>query len=439
MKEMPVCQFCNKDMSTLSSLNHHQKRTKKCLIIQGIVPKGEFKCHTCISTFLTKVSLSKHIISCNNKHLAETNANILIQNKIKELEDIENIKKNYLLLQEQQRITETKYTTLQDNHNNLLDNYNKLLEEKKTTEAKYENIIERITKEALSHNFEDETIIEIDDTLSESQFTVDESESETDDVDNYKLTPLEVGQGYTIEHREEDGYINVTNLCKAGGKQFKHWNRLDKTKAFLQVLSSAVHIRTAELIKLGKGLKNIKDSTQGTWVHPQIAINIAQWISPQFDVKVSGWVYEIMMTGKVDITNTKTYKELQKENKNKELKIQYITKKYVKSQPRVQYEEKNVVYILTTKLMKKDRRYILGKATNLTSRLSTYNKSDEHEVVYYASCEDEETMSCVETMVFQYLNEYREQANRERFILPEKKEISFFSDVIKKSVEFFKK
>ena len=104
----------------------------------------------------------------------------------------------------------------------------------------------------------------------------------------------------------------------------------------------------------------------------------------------------------------------------------------------VKYEERNIVYILTTKLMKKERRYILGKATNLTSRLSTYNKSDEHEVVYYASCEDEETMSCVETMVFKYLDKYREQANRERFILPEE-EIELFSNIIKKSVEFFKK
>ena len=43
--------------------------------------------------------------------------------------------------------------------------------------------------------------------------------------------------------------------------------------------------------------------------------------------------------------------------------------------------------------MKKDRVYILGKATNLTNRLSTYNKSDEHEVVYYQGCGDEETMS----------------------------------------------
>jgi hypothetical protein len=146
-----------------------------------------------------------------------------------------------------------------------------------------------------------------------------------------------------------------------------------------------------------------------------------------------------MMTGKVDITNTTSFKTLQKENKDKQIKIQYLTKKYVKAQPRVQYEERNVVYILTTKLMKKDRRYILGKATNLTSRLSVYNKSDEHQVVYYASCGDENTMGIVESMVFSQLEKYREQANRERFILPEEEEIKLFSDIINKSVEFLNK
>jgi len=131
------------------------------------------------------------------------------------------------------------------------------------------------------------------------------------------------------------------------------------------------------------------------------------------------------------------FKKLQTENKNNKNKIQHLTKKYVKSQPRVQYTERNVIYILTTRLMKKERRYILGKATNLTSRLSTYNKSDEHEVVYYQECNDAETMSCVENMVFKFLSAYREQANRERFILPEDEEIELFSNTIKKSVEFF--
>jgi hypothetical protein len=48
------------------------------------------------------------------------------------------------------------------------------------------------------------------------------------------------------------------------------------------------------------------------WVHPQVAINIAQWISPEFDVKVSAWIYELILTGKVEV-------ELGKEKTNEEL------------------------------------------------------------------------------------------------------------------------
>ena len=97
----------------------------------------------------------------------------------------------------------------------------------------------------------------------------------------------------------------------------------------------------------------------------------------------------------------------EEENKNKQTKIQYLTKKYVKKQPRIDYKEKNVIYILTTSNMKKENRYILGKAENLTNRLSTYNKSDEHEVIYYKQCLDQEKMNIAETMIFNKLKDYR--------------------------------
>lgn len=100
-------------------------------------------------------------------------------------------------------------------------------------------------------------------------------------------------------------------------------------------------------------------------------------------------------------------------------------------QPLIQYYEENVIYILTTANMKKERRYILGKATNLTSTLSVYNKTDEHEVVYYEKCPDQEKMSVVETLVFSKLNPYREQANLEIFLLPKDNTIDLFSDTIK--------
>ena len=123
------------------------------------------------------------------------------------------------------------------------------------------------------------------------------------------------------------------------------------------------------------------------------------------------------------------------ETKNE--KISGMIKKYVKKQPRLKYGN-NVVYILTTPCMKKDRRYILGKAKNLTSRLSTYNKTDEHEVIFYEECDNENLMSLVETVVFQKLEVYREQANRERFILPDDKKIDLFINMIKDTLNFLR-
>ena len=48
-----------------------------------------------------------------------------------------------------------------------------------------------------------------------------------------------------------------------------------------------------------------------------------------------------------------------------------------------------IFYLLTTDNHKKRNTYIIGKATNLTDRLSTYNKTCDHEVVYYKECKNE--------------------------------------------------
>jgi hypothetical protein len=289
--------------------------------------------------------------------------------------------------------------------------------------------LENVAIKSVSYNYmdEDPRIIEIYQDEEDKNQQMDIVKDEKQPLDH-----LNLGYNYTIEYREEDGYINVSNLCKAGGKQFKHWNSLEKTKAFLQCLFSSVGIPTDELIRYKTG----SNSERATWVHPQVAINIAQWISPSFDVKVSSWVYEIMITGKVDIKNTKTYKQLQQENKDQQIRIKVLENKYVKKQKRVDYKVDNVIYVLTTESSKKNNIYILGKASNLTNRLSTYNKSEEHEVVFYKECSTPEVMSSVENIIFQKLEEYRQQANTERFILPEGKDISFFTNVIERCVKF---
>jgi hypothetical protein len=88
--------------------------------------------------------------------------------------------------------------------------------------------------------------------------------------------------------RKSDGYINVNQLCKAGKKKFCHWNEIEKSKEFLEVLSSSINKNINELLmyKLGS------NSKRATWAHPQVAINIAQWISPWFSIELYKWIDE---------------------------------------------------------------------------------------------------------------------------------------------------
>ena len=89
--------------------------------------------------------------------------------------------------------------------------------------------------------------------------------------------------------RKEDGYINLTALCKAGNKEFKNWKENIKTKAYMKVLISTVGIPTVEILKCESG----RNGERHTWGHQQVAVNIAQWISPEFDVRVSKWIFDL--------------------------------------------------------------------------------------------------------------------------------------------------
>lgn len=94
--------------------------------------------------------------------------------------------------------------------------------------------------------------------------------------------------------RQKDGFIDATKMCKAAGREFKDYNRLKSTEAFLNELSAEVKIPTSELVQSVSGGN---PQVQGTWVHPRVAIHLAQWLSPRFAVLVSGWVYD-WMSGK---------------------------------------------------------------------------------------------------------------------------------------------
>ena len=275
--------------------------------------------------------------------------------------------------------------------------------------------------------------------------------------------------------RPEDNFVNATELCRAGNKQFNDWYRLDKTKELIKELEKYENAETGipvsanynlndetlenidtetnvniiysnsinnqksktgipvlektEFIQSNKGGQDI--NTRATWIHPDLAIQLAQWISPKFALQVSKWIRTLFITGTVSLVESH-HNEL----KLKDERIQLLQDSFIKKQKRINYPEKNVIYIVTTEDNKNKRIYIIGKATNLKQRLSGYNKTSEHEVIFYKSCDTEENMNLVELLVLNKLKKYQQKANRDRFKLPLEKDITLFTNIVNDCIKY---
>lgn len=91
-------------------------------------------------------------------------------------------------------------------------------------------------------------------------------------------------QGAPVQQRAKDGYINATAMCRISGRMWGHYRENNNTKAFLAALEADIGIPISEL---AQSVKGGDPRLQGTWVHPQVAIHLAQWLSPEFALKVS--------------------------------------------------------------------------------------------------------------------------------------------------------
>ena len=141
-------------------------------------------------------------------------------------------------------------------------------------------------------------------------------------------------EGYIVNQRIQDGYINATALCKATGKLWGHYYENKTTKEFLNELSRSIGIPIDLLVEQ---VTTGANESRGTYIHPQVAINLGQWLSPKFAVKVSKWISDWMnnktstnktVVSMIDLSNPAdvirglndlTALWLKKEEENKEL------------------------------------------------------------------------------------------------------------------------
>ncbi len=94
--------------------------------------------------------------------------------------------------------------------------------------------------------------------------------------------------GTPITRRTTDGYVNATAMCKANGKRWKDYRESDRCQLYLDALESVAGISVHALVESRSG----GAGGGGTWVHPQVAVDLARWISAPFAVWMDGWFLE---------------------------------------------------------------------------------------------------------------------------------------------------
>ena len=249
------------------------------------------------------------------------------------------------------------------------------------------------------------------------------------------VKPNMVFNGVVIESRSGDHYVNATQMCQAGGKLFKDWYRLGATKALMKELEGDGRIPPSQLVDIKKGNTNLY--TQGSWVHPDLAVQLAQWISPSFAIQVSRWIRELFLMGSVSIDSRKTEEELkvlekklfeerelrgraEHQLKQKEADLIKARRKELKLEEFIRSTEKlpknEVIYIAATTAYQKQNRYKIGGCcaeAKMESRLNTYNTGHaKNDPYYFVDHWSVHSYSEVEKIIKTKLAHYKDNRDR---------------------------
>jgi KilA-N domain len=114
-----------------------------------------------------------------------------------------------------------------------------------------------------------------------------------------------------VEQRIDNGFINGTAMCVAHGKDVSDWLKTDETWDLVSALADDLGIKFnpaknpdsvktrvsttfPELVLVKRGSPS---NGGGTWLHPDLALQLAQWCNKPFAIQVSRWIREWLTTG----------------------------------------------------------------------------------------------------------------------------------------------
>lgn len=109
-------------------------------------------------------------------------------------------------------------------------------------------------------------------------------------------------QGQTIQQRESDNYVSLTQMAKANSVRYVDWEENKQAKEYLKALDESIYANCGTNVRLieVKGF----GAEKTTWGHPLVAIAFAQWISPEFHVWCNTHIKTLMDTGKTELIDS---------------------------------------------------------------------------------------------------------------------------------------
>jgi len=84
-----------------------------------------------------------------------------------------------------------------------------------------------------------------------------------------------------------DGYLHATKIAQHFGKQVRDYLINSRTTDYINALIESLSekgnpLTQSDLVIIKKG--NSKNFSQGTWLHPKLAVDFARWLDPRFAV-----------------------------------------------------------------------------------------------------------------------------------------------------------
>ncbi|MEH2002584.1 MAG: KilA-N domain-containing protein [Nostoc sp.] len=103
------------------------------------------------------------------------------------------------------------------------------------------------------------------------------------------------------------GYVNATQMCHANNKSWGHYKERKSTKAYWTALSNDIGIPISSLVIEVDGY----GSSQGTWIYPEIAIDLAQWVSVEFRIWANRTLMKVMLSTQVEPVKQQSMTQVQ--------------------------------------------------------------------------------------------------------------------------------